>query len=467
MDFSSLYARPAEERPFQSDTDLLEAYNASSFAEFREVNVGTLDAFMFDHESEFNLAWLKGQGMSETLANNILRLGSLYRSRTQDLPEKSKRCTIFSPSQRDAIWDSLMGRLISNADGSQTMQSYARLFEGIIAQRQAATQAVGRRTLERLFPDGSPALSTEQRARVTDRILRETRPAKMMSTLLSALDEVTGNTAASTKVQNAFAAQPTVGGDYSPGQSVRDADKAQILEMWNKMRAFIKREYSGYRVDIAALIPAEPIIVPTGDNQFAISGKVNLSLGTKWNLASLSSTIMHELKHAIDQNSHAAVEGAAWEGAATSVERQVWPIFIEEAMSGQGELLPVALLKTEIDNVRFTATTDATLKVLLRESCGQDEKNTIEYAEEIVRGYGYDDPKILRLRSRRAHRSSQYLEYDYGLTMYTGLLSFLQDGIGSTPRVDAFLLQACDMASPKQDKAAIDSLRACVRDRKS
>ena len=236
--------------------------------------------------------------------------------------------------------------------------------------------------------------------------------------------------------------------------------------MWNKIRAFIKREYSGYRLDIEALIPAEPIIVTTGQNQFTLGGQVTLSLGTAWNLASFSSTLMHEIKHAIDQNSHAAVEGAAWEGAATSIERQVWPLFIEEAMAGQTALLPVARLKTEIDNVRFTATTDATLKIFLRESCGNDEPDSIAYAEDIVRSYGYNDPDVLQLRSRRAHRSSQYLEYDYGLAMYIDLLTYLQNGVGATPRVDAYLLQACRMPSPNKNKATIDDLKSCIRDRK-
>lgn len=135
-------------------------------------------------------------------------------------------------------------------------------------------------------------------------------------------------------------------------------------------------------------------------------------------------------------------------------------------MAGQAALLPVARLKTEIDNVRFTATTDATLKIFLRESCGNDEPDTIAYAEEIVRSYGYNDQDVLRLRSRRAHRSSQYLEYDYGLAMYTELLSFLQNGVGSTPRADANLLQACSLPNPKKDKATIDDLTACIRDRK-
>jgi len=134
-------------------------------------------------------------------------------------------------------------------------------------------------------------------------------------------------------------------------------------------------------------------------------------------------------------------------------------------MAKQAALLPVARLVTEIDNVRFTATTDATLSIFLRESCGEGERDSIAYAENVVKNYGYNDPAVLRLRSRRAHSSSQYLQYDYGLAMYTDLLSF-QDGIGSTARVDAYLLQACGMPNPKKLSSSVDDLRACIHDRK-
>jgi hypothetical protein len=238
------------------------------------------------------------------------------------------------------------------------------------------------------------------------------------------------------------------------------------MKMWEKLRAYIKAEYSGYRLDIAQLIPAEPIIQTTGENQFTAGGEVTLSLGSEQNLASFSSTFMHEMKHAIDQKSHAAVEGAAWEGAATSIERQVWPLFIEQAMADQSALLPIAQLKTAVDNVRFTATTDATLKIFLRKSCGPSEPNTIDYVKQIVQSYGYDDPDILALRSQRAHRSTQYLMYDYGLAQYTELLSYLQKAIGPGTRVDGFLLQACNMPSPAPNQTAIDNLKECTSRRK-
>jgi hypothetical protein len=466
MGYAKFYTFKEEKRPFLSDVELLDAYNASMFAEFREVNMGTLDAFMFDHTSEFDQETLKQQGMSDELANHILKLGNFFRTRTQALSQKTKRCTLFSPSEIAANWDAFTASQISNADGLETMQTYAKLYQDIAAQRVATMRAIGRLTLERMFPDGSPLLTSEQRNQVAKTLLHGTEPAKMLDALISALDEVTGSSAASTIVKDALAKQPVVGGNYSPGEPVRDVDKTQILDMWSKIRAFIKREYSGYRVDIASLIPTDPIIVTTGQNQSTQGGQVTLQLGTEWNLASLSSTLMHEIKHAIDQNSHAAVEGAAWEGAATSIERQVWPIFIEEAMGEKSVLLPVAKLKTEIDNVRFTATTDATLKLFLRDNCGDKEPDTIAYAEEIVRSYGYSNPDVLRLRSRRAHRSTQYLQYDYGLAQYTDVISYLQNGIGSMPRVDAYLLQACGLPSPKKNQATTDELKACIRERK-
>jgi hypothetical protein len=461
--YSSLYER----YPFLNDSDLLDAYNASSFTEFREVNVGTLRAFMYDYDAEFNEEWLKKQKIPDGLVGDILKLGTLYRTRTMGLPGKDVRCTIYSPSERDANWDAATADLISNADGSETMQSYAKAYDAIAAQRQAQMQRVGQKTLERLFPDDSPLLSKDQRARVSGILLSEKRPAMMINTLISALDSVTGATAASAKVKDALAKQPKVGGGYVPGDPVRASDRAQIVDMWNKARAFVKHEYSGYRVDISALIPDEPILVTTGQNQFTVGGKVNLSLEVESPLPRLSSTILHEMKHAIDQNSHAPVEGAAWEGAATSIERQVWPSFIEEAMAGQGDILPMAILDTEFYNVRFTATTDATLKIFLRESCDKDEPDTIAYAEEVVRGYGYDDTATLDLRSQRAHRSTQYIQYDYGLQMYADLLSYLQNGVGPKPRVDAYLIQACGLSNPKKDNATVDDLKVCIRDRKS
>jgi len=460
--FSSLY----EKYPFLSDADLLDAYIVMLVTAFREVNVGTVDAFDFDYQSEFNADWLRSQKIPDRVAKNILKIGALYRSKLMELPEISARCTLYSDVDRARNWDAATAELIANADGSETMQSYAKAYDDAILKQRRHMQQIGVATLKRLFPDGSPLLSPEQRLRVSETLAAETRPALMIDTMIRALNEVTSDNAASKKVEDALSNQASVGGSYAPGAPVRAQDKQNILDMWRKARDFINREYRGYREDIIKLVPAEPIIVTTGEGQFTVGGQVNLSLQQPLNLASLSSTILHEIKHAIDQNSHAPIEGAAWEGAATSVERQVWPLFIEEAMAGQGDLLPLAILKTEVDNVRFTATTDATLKIFLRESCDKGEPDSIQYAKDIVGSYGYTDEKVLALRSRRAHRSTQYLQYEYGLRTYSGLLDHLQQAVGPNTRVDAYLLQACRISSPKPDQATADDLKTCIRDRK-
>lgn len=462
LSYSGFYSFPSAIPP--DDDALLEAYAASIVADFGDVNVGTVDAFRVMNGVEFNRTALKGYGMSDDLADKVLKMGNLYRTRVEGLPGHDDRCTIYSPSDRAAIWDEFTAGQRGNADGSETFQSYAKQYGDVAAQRLATIRDVAALVVSRTFP-GDADLPSAERSRVLDRLANESRPAKMQDTLLAALVEKPETAAAAARMRQAIAAQPMVG-PYTAGDPVREEDRAKILAIWAKIRGFIAQEYRGYRLDIGKLVPTEPILITAGDNASALGGKVTISLGPPRNLISLSSTLMHEMKHAIDQNSHAAVEGAAVEGAAESVERQVFPIFIERALADQPDVLPMARLVTEIDNVRFTATTDATLKIFMRESCGPEEPNSIDYAKQIVRSYGYDDQGVISLRSQRAHRGTQYLLYDYGFAQYTDLMAYLQKGVGSTPKVDAFLLQACKMPSPKKNQAAIDDLKACISDRK-
>jgi hypothetical protein len=463
--FATTYAWPPERRPYAEDKALLDAYNASMFAEFQEVNRGTLESFVLDYDKEFNETWLKNQGMAPDLIKAVLKLGNLYRTRVLAHPDRDKRCTLYSAEDRSDNWDAFTASQLANADGSETMEGYAASYAALAQQRLAGMQDLARSTLDRLFPLNSSDLGEAQRATVLAQVSAATRPAGMLETLYAALDSATGTTTASDKLRAAVRDQTMVGG-YATGEILRPDDQATVLEMWEKVRAYIQREYSGYLVDIASLLPRTPTITTTGDTCFASAGVVSIGLKNAWNKASLYSMVLHEAKHAIDQNSHAPVEGAAREGAATSIERQVWPLFIEEAMASEAAKLPLARLITEIDNVRFTATTDATLKIFLRDSCAPDQPDTIDYAKQVVAGYGYTDPAVLALRSKRAHASTQYLEYDYGLAIYAGLLNYLQAGVGESPRVDAYLLQACGMPSPAKDHAAIDRLTACVHARR-
>ena len=463
--FASLYALP-KARLFADDAAVLNAYNSSMFAELGEVNVGTIQAFLWDFGQEFNEPWLTGRGMSVELARKVLRLGALYKSRVLALPDAKRRCTVYSPEERASNWDSFTAAMISNSDGSETIESYSSTYQRIAAQRTAEIRALAQSAFEALFPVKSQSLSAAERNAVVTGLSRETRPAAVLDTLKSLLDSTSREHGASNQLNAALSAQESVGGYEPPETLVREEDRRIVNDYWRKMRLFLAREYGGYALDIASLMGNEPVLSTSDETAFTIGGVVSLGIKNRWVAASLASTMLHEAKHAIDQNSHGAVEGAAWEGAATSVERQVWPLLLGEFVNSGEVGVSVASLLTAIDNVRFTATTEATLRTFLRGDCDASTPDAFEYARQIVAGYGYGDPKVLDLRAKRANASTQYLQYDYGLVMYQDLLAFLQTEIGATPRVDAFLLQACGMPSPKKEASTVERLKACIAARK-
>lgn len=465
FDLAAMHSWPVERRPYLEERALLEAYNASMFAKFREVNRGTLGSFMYNYETEFEKTALDEHKMPPALMASVLKLGNLYRTRTFAHPDRDRRCTIYSAEQRAADWDTFTAAQISNADGQESMESYAETFSKLAQARVPAMRQLAIDVVNRTFPRGSKVLTEAQRTAVTGQIAAEARPAAMLDTIYAALDKATGSSGASDALRAAAGDQPMVGG-YADAEPLRPKDSEALGEMWEKARAYVVKHYSGYDVDLAPLIPARAKISTVSEGAFALGGEVNIGLKKAWNKASLYSTVLHEMKHAIDQNSHRAVEGAASEGAATSVERQIWPRFIVEAMAGESERLPLALLITGIDNVRFTATTDATLKLYLRKSCDDGQPDTVDFVKQIVASYGYTAPDVLALRSQRAHNSTQYLQYEYGLVSYTDTMSFLERAVGNGVKVDAFLLQACGLSSARKSQAHVEKLASCVKNRR-
>ena len=74
----------------------------------------------------------------------------------------------------------------------------------------------------------------------------------------------------------------------------------------------------------------------------------------------------------------------------------------------------------------------------------------------------FDGPTTLLLRSRRAHFSSQYLEYDYGQVQYQGVVAYFQQAIGPAKTIDPFVLQGCGMETPARDAASVAKLKTCL-----
>jgi hypothetical protein len=378
-------------------------------------------------------------------------------------PDAQKKCTVYSTADRAVMWNNLTARQRTNADGSETFEAYGATYSAVAAARRTEIQATAEAAIEAEFGGASSTITPAQKAAVIAAVRAETRPAAVLETIYAALDTATNGTAASTQLKAKFGALEMVGG-YAAGETLRAADLATVNAMWADVKAFVASHYAGLTVDIAALAPAT-VLVTTGDATFAgDNGVLTVGLSAATNKATLYSTLLHEAKHMIDFASHAPVQGSAWEGAATLVERMTFPQFFDEKMSSPADqaMIPFYTLGNEIENVRLTATTDATLKVFLRKSCGKGQLNSIDFAKEVVKSYGYTDDATLLLRSRRAHFGAQYLDYDYGLVQYGEVVAYFQQAVGTAKTIDPFVLQACDMSFPAKDAAHVTKLKTCL-----
>lgn len=450
----------------RDDESFLRALNAHTFQELLYVNRGTVDTFAWDFDSYVDQGLLSESGLdpkSNATGRDYLALVGWWKDRVLDHPDATRACTVYTPEMRARIWDAFTADNMANADGQETMESYAATYQATVTERLGRMHALAVDAVEASFPAGSPVLSAAQKERVIAAIRAEARPAAILETTYAALDRATGGRAARAALEADFGKLRSIGGDYAEGETPRPGDVATVDAMWREVKAYLARHYGGLRVDIAALAPAG-VRVTTGDNSFAspADGSITIGLGRPWLTASLYSTILHEAKHAIDGKSKAPVIGAAWEGGGLAVEELVWPRFIEEVMASEASLLPHYLLGTEIDNVRLTATTDATLKVFLRDSCGEGAPDTIAFAKQIVQGYGYDDEATLLLRARRAHMGAQYLSYDYGNVIVRDQARWLQENVGGDVVVDPFLLQACGIPRTDKTPGVLAALRSCL-----
>lgn len=456
------YAPNGRVATYVDDEAFLQALNAFTFQRLLQVNVGTVDAFDWNHEQFTDPGWMKDSGLdpaAKVAGKNYLTLAGWWKERVHALPSANNRCTVWSKTERNDLWDALTADNLTNADGGMTLDAYAKSYAGTITRRLDFMKATAAGAVDGAFPVGSPLLTEAQRAVVKQAIQRETKPAAIVETLTAALDQATGKTDASTKLKAELDGLTMIGG-YAEGEALRPADDATVKAMWNDVKAYIAQRYAGKPIDLGALVPAAPIIT-TSDGIFAGSdGNVTVGLQNATNRASLYKTLLHEIKHVIDYRSHASVQGAAWEGAAVLTEDLVGMPMLSVVMANEAAKLPMYSLQVAIDEVRLTATTDATLKVLLRSSCTAKEPDSIAFAKGIVASYGYTNPDTLTLRSRRAHNGAQYLSYDLGSVVYADLMTWLGQQAGAS--VDPMLLQACGMPSPNKDAAAVTKLKTCL-----
>jgi hypothetical protein len=458
------YGQPLALRAFATDAELLEQLNAWTFVEFGELDEGATVAFTSGFDGEFEPGLLKGAGVPDAQVKPMMTLGGFYRDRFIANPKTATKCTPYSSARRAALWDGFTGDLRANADGLETMDSYAARYLAPVPDLGIAVRLHTKRLVNALFPDGDPLLTTSQRATVIARIDATPGPIALYgAAVVTILNEVTGGVDAGKRYNDAVSGSNNQIGGYADGEALRAADLATVNAMWDEVKAYLAQKYRGYPLDIASLL-SRPILSATYAGAFTTVAGVTIGLKEPTSKPHMYEAILHEAKHSIDFASRAAVEGAAWEGAAKTTETSNAPEFLDTRFQNDAER-EVYAFKASMASFSSHVKLGAKLQVYTRSVCNPADPSSFEQTVSYLVPYGYDDALARKRLGQVYSRGLQPLSYDYGVEMYSDIMAYLQTGIGTIAKVDAFLLQACKMPSPTKSTLWVDKLRTCVQAR--
>lgn len=447
---------------FGSDDALfLETLNAGTWVSLVHMNSGTTAALQDSAIVYSDPIFMDDSGLpaSSVAGKGLTKLANLWATRTAAEPDAAKLCTVYTPAQRAAMWDGFTADQLQDNANATTLEGYAASYGAIAAERLKLIKSAAKGAFLSHFPDQT-VLDAGEKSQINASIDAETQPAAVLTNLYAKLDQVTGSTAASDDFKAEFDNLTTVGGYPDGATAVTAEDIATVGAMWADVKDYLSKTYGNKTVDIVSLLPADVNPTTKRGSFTGPNGEITLGLKAATAKTTVYGILLHEAKHVIDVKSGRNVEGAQLEGAALAAERMVLSNLLEDKMAAEAGKFPFYNLVTEIDNVRLTSTTDATLKVLLRDSCAPGSKSSIDFAKDVVASYGYTDDNFLTARAFRAHLNLQYLSYDYGLVIALDALDYLSAQTG-TP-VDPFLLQACDIFNLDKSAGTVAKLKTCL-----
>jgi len=242
--------------------------------------------------------------------------------------------------------------------------------------------------------------------------------------------------------------------------------------MFEEVKTWVAHEYQGYPIDIAALFPQITLKFNTeaGSPDTVFPGKITIGVSTQRSQMEYYSWIIHELRHAVNFAWSAKTlkakrdEGFAVEGSGVAVESLLLEPFFRQLLKND-QAYALYALDYGIRDVRFAATTDATLQKYFRADCtGPTAVDTIEFTKNIAEGYGLTGPKAETV-ALRSHAGTQYFEYIPNGMRVLDAISYLQSQIDPSGghRIDPYVLFACGLNNPRRDAFYVSALKACMK----
>jgi hypothetical protein len=215
--------------------------------------------------------------------------------------------------------------------------------------------------------------------------------------------------------------------------------------------------------------------VTTGNNSEtkADTGDMFIGVGTERSKMEYYSLLLHELRHAVnyawqakapDKSKVGSDMGFAIEGSGVAAEALLLEPFLKQVLKND---LAYALYALDygIRDVRFVATTDATLQRYFRSSCsGTNYANSIDFTKNIAVSYGLTGVLADNL-ALRAHAGTQYFQYIWDGEQVVADIAYLQHQVDPSGRrrVDPYVLFACGLNTPRRDTKYVEALKACMK----
>ncbi len=472
--YESDHGRP---KMFTSDEDVVREANALYLhnTELKWFDVGTRgSALSYCATTRDRIYKDIGDPATSDAAKGIILLQNWWTERTQNAP--AQKCSIYSVEDRARVWDAFSADQQFNNDGSSSIETYHGHLERYKADKIGHYRQAALAAMKLIFPDDS-VLTASERARVVAAVAGRTDFGSFIVSIPGELDAAQGTTngAAARLWTSTVAGNVEYIGGYSPGEILRPSEVEELRVMFEEVKSWIARNYSGYPIKIGPLLDHIELEVDTRDNAFTENGtaKIFIGIGTKRSKAEYYSWLLHELRHAVMYAWHAAApdksrlkndEGPALEGSGAAVEDLLLQSFLKQTLRNE---IALALYSLDygIRDARFAGTTDATLQKYLRANCSDpSDDDTVEFVRKIAISYGLVGKRADTV-VQRAHAGTQYLQYIWGGLYMLDEIAFLQTQVDPSKqlRVDPFVLFACELNTPRRDNAYIEALKTCIR----
>ncbi len=431
----------------------LENVNAGSVA-------STVDFLIPLNHGEETLKATIGDPNTDPMAKAASLLAHWFGERVSQHADAGKKGWQLSPAQKDTMWKSLQADLMIPRSSQGSVEDFQKSLDTLTHERTQRFKEAAKTAVEAIFPPGSPELSDAARAKVLSDIEAQPTFGTLKPALFASLDAATGNTAASDKLKAELETVGTLGG-YATGEPVKPEDAAKLQAMWQQVKAFIARHYSGGKFDLAGLLQNELQLTTDRTSSTDRTGNINIDLQPAESAAQLYSTMLHEAKHAVDFLTHLdkQVEGAAWEGAATLVEERLGTQLLDEVYAGDPKTAALAKFALIDQEISFSARTEAAAAAF----AAKEGEDGVEIARKVGEKWGLE-PEMLDVIVHRAFNGLQYLQYKLGTAISGDLMDYLQKEIGptSTP-IDPFVLQMHGLGTAGKDAATVQRLKEALK----